>query len=1413
MFFPGKPSGRAAGAYAWTQTDWITGSTANAANHTNQIADNIPWTEYASNPVPNPSITSATTGEIKLNTTNTSWRQTDWSNPGTADASVKAYAPTDRDNTWTKFSSLDQSPSYIKATDAGKLRESPQPGSDVYWTQTAGGNEGTMNGGMSATLDGNLSSGRISAGKFSNALSFDGVDDYVSVPVGNGLPIYKSNADYSVSFWVKGSSAAIAISGYIFGEGNNTTNTPVLGFAKPTALTDKMSVFLRDDAAVVKISASSSIAVFDNAWHHIVWIDTGTSTRTSKMYIDGVLDGTFNGTLTYTPSTITFNTSAIGSLVRTTVSNYFPGSVDDVRVFSKALSSPATSCAADDPTNTVYDICKVMNNADVSDHLMSHWNFNESSGSVVGDNTQTISGSTSYTPLSGTSNSKDHSVVSGIDNLGGVQFCDFDHSSGGLPQPWTPTDGDATGYDLNGTPGTPNGTIEVAGVHCGISTFTVAAGTTYVKAYDGTSKYGKFVVYAQNATITGTLDATGKGYAGGTDLTGGNGSGPGGGINSDASWSGAGYGGMGGKGYRAGGEYGPVYGSITSPNDLGSGGAGTSSGCSPNNSGGGLIKLNISGTLTNNGTITANGNSGIPYCSAGGSGGTIYIYADKLAGSNVAAAITANGGNGPGSGAFGSSGGGGRIALYYGDKSGYLGLTPTAYGGSSAYTPQAGAGTVYEKATSQSFGDLIINNNAISGASTPISDTPDAYTFDNLTIKGAATLAILSGKTVTTAGGGTFILDTNGTFTTVNTALTVNGTLDLKTGLSVNASTKKLTFGSAGNLIIRSGVTLTHDANSTTAAGQVNYIDWTMASVIIENTGAINVDGKGYSGYVSNGGNGNGNGPGAGMVRANATVSGASYGGAGASVTGGGPGSVYDGSSCLTSGTSYTIAKCLGSGGAALGISPTSGGNGGGMVRLNLSTSINLNSTGIISANGGVGVRANSGCGGAGGSGGSIYINTLAISGSGSISANGGNSAAANGYNGGGGGGRIVIYYTNGTIASTISKIAGTGGSVAAVAGTYYQKVEASYAANKDVAGGTLSYTPESNQNIFAGNDQINNLTIQGDKSKSINQISEKIHDPGIISTIKSYLSKITSSVKSIFALAFSVPTTHAATPGYSDTGTYTSPVFDSGGTATFKQISWTNPTLPSGATLTFQISSSNCANGETNYPTCSGASNWTYYGSYTTSPADTSAVPEIQNKRYVRYKITFYDPNYSASLMVNDVTVKYSLNGYPTFEQSITSSPYKADIGNDDNSIISFSWTELNHLLSNEIDYPSSDSVNSYAKIQIRTAPDNSNSPGTWGAWVGGGGNDTYFGYDPGSSGCTKTVLAVNCTIPIGSYIYDGTRDNHWIQYRATFLSEGTETAIIDSISIGYKNNLTGAFISSPYNTEKSYSVLKQIV
>ncbi|MEM1312454.1 MAG: DUF2341 domain-containing protein [Patescibacteria group bacterium] len=226
----------------------------------------------------------------------------------------------------------------------------------------------------------------------------------------------------------------------------------------------------------------------------------------------------------------------------------------------------------------------------------------------------------------------------------------------------------------------------------------------------------KLDLTTNNITVDsgGTISADKKGYAGG--IVGQDGNGPGKSTYLAEYSAGAGYGGVGGEGSADNGNTnipgGLSYGVLTEPVDLGSGGGGSSD--SEGGAGGGAIKLIINNTLTIEGYITAYGeNSTDDYNSfepGSGSGGSIWIQTNALAGNGY---IEADGGNG----SNGGGGAGGRVALYYTTRTGSQ--TIEVNGGSGNGDCVESADAAYEATTSGCTGTFYDPN-------TPEEDLVDA---------------------------------------------------------------------------------------------------------------------------------------------------------------------------------------------------------------------------------------------------------------------------------------------------------------------------------------------------------------------------------------------------------------------------------------------------------------------------------------------------------------------------------------------------------------------------------------------------------------------------------------------------------------------------------------------------------------
>ncbi|PIR93808.1 hypothetical protein COT97_04610 [Candidatus Falkowbacteria bacterium CG10_big_fil_rev_8_21_14_0_10_39_11] len=71
--------------------------------------------------------------------------------------------------------------------------------------------------------------------------------------------------------------------------------------------------------------------------------------------------------------------------------------------------------------------------------------------------------------------------------------------------------------------------------------------------------------------------------------------------------------------------------------------------------------------------------------------------------------------------------------------------------------------------------------------------------------------------------------------------------------------------------------------------------------------------------------------------------------------------------------------------------------------------------------------------------------------------------------------------------------------------------------------------------------------------------------------------------------------------------------------------------------------------------------------------------------------------------------------------------------------------------------------------KVQLRSAPDNVGSPGTWTDWFGATGSGTYF------------------TDPNGSLVPIDLNGNQWVQYRVELSSDAGDTPLLEEIRVNY--------------------------
>ena len=526
------------------------------------------------------------------------------------------------------------------------------------------------------------------------------------------------------------------------------------------------------------------------------------------------------------------------------------------------------------------------------------------------------------------------------------------------------------------------------------------------------------------------IDVTGRGYRGGT---GHNEKGHTlGDMEGAFDHAGGSYGGL-GAGYDNRDSY-IVYGDPKQPDELGSGGG--ADGYTDGGNGGGRISINATDAVIVNGAVRANGGESGGGSAGDGSGGAVLVYTSRLAGTGT---IEANGG-GNGNG---TAGGGGRIAIYcdYVDPSGNLAdlYNITALAGHGQYdTRKASAGTAYIKYSNQKNGDLYIDDNVVDATASQSTPLPHI---------GFGTVGVLSDQSL---DGSIDTLITDGLVRMLPNGLTglrINPDINQEQSFAILGNTSStitvitpnennvdfetiagegspyagvftydnLTFRRGGNLVAGDLLNVT----DTLTIGEygllthfdatpifISWLDLSVGNLVIEETGRIDVTGRGYIGGREH----NESGRTSGNVYGSTDHAGGSYGGLGG---------VYN--SNYVAGDVYgnlTDPIDLGSGGGADGY--TDGGDGGGLIFI---TATDMMINGVVRSNGGESAGGSAGDG----SGGTVNIVTSTLAGSGTIEADGG----GQGTGVGGGGGRIAVYYDSLSIANDQITASGGDGSYA----------------------------------------------------------------------------------------------------------------------------------------------------------------------------------------------------------------------------------------------------------------------------------------------------------------------------------------------------------------------------------------------
>jgi len=198
-----------------------------------------------------------------------------------------------------------------------------------------------------------------------NALSFDGIDDYVSVPHNASLNL----GNFTFEAWINLTSASGALTILSKGDGSNGAITNYIFNVGANSNNSKLGLF----AGGAWYSATTTLST--GIWYHAAVIVSGTAVT---FYLNGVSDGTATLSVAmYTGGTYLFKIGEQGDGCNC---NHMNGKIDEIRVWNTARTQTEIR---------TYLFNKNLSNSTAG--LVAYYRFNEGSGTSTANScTNTI---------------------------------------------------------------------------------------------------------------------------------------------------------------------------------------------------------------------------------------------------------------------------------------------------------------------------------------------------------------------------------------------------------------------------------------------------------------------------------------------------------------------------------------------------------------------------------------------------------------------------------------------------------------------------------------------------------------------------------------------------------------------------------------------------------------------------------------------------------------------------------------------------------------------------------------------------------------------------------------------------------------------------------------------------------------
>ena len=200
-------------------------------------------------------------------------------------------------------------------------------------------------------------------GKLGQAISVDGSSRYVTINHQNSIN-FANTDDFTIGFWTKFNPQTVS-SAIILEKWDGTAG----GYSYTVRANSDGTIFFAryDGGNAPQVSSLTSIS--DNKWHNVV-VEHIRSSKTMLIYIDGVRD---NSSTYTTLNTITSTSNlCIGRRCDGNAQTLFNGSIDDLRIYNRALSAAEVKQLYNLGASKV----NASTNARAKTNLVGMWSFN-----------------------------------------------------------------------------------------------------------------------------------------------------------------------------------------------------------------------------------------------------------------------------------------------------------------------------------------------------------------------------------------------------------------------------------------------------------------------------------------------------------------------------------------------------------------------------------------------------------------------------------------------------------------------------------------------------------------------------------------------------------------------------------------------------------------------------------------------------------------------------------------------------------------------------------------------------------------------------------------------------------------------------------------------------------------------------